>query len=121
PDISERKREESVAAAEHEVFEKLTGNAPLPAVLESITRLIESQGVGTMCSVSVLAEDTRGFNYMVAPRLPEPLRSALSGAPIDIRNGSCSAAVYLARQVLVADLAKDPFWEQRRQVALEAG
>ncbi len=42
-DISERKRQESSAAAEHAVFEKLTGNAPLPAVLESITRLIESE------------------------------------------------------------------------------
>jgi diguanylate cyclase (GGDEF)-like protein/PAS domain S-box-containing protein len=120
-DISERKRQESVAAAEHEVFEKLSGNAPLPAILESIARLIESQGVGTMCSVSVLDEEGRAFSYIVAPRLPEALRDALAGAPIDIRNGSCSAAVYLARHVLVADVAKDPFWEQRRQVALDAG
>jgi diguanylate cyclase (GGDEF)-like protein/PAS domain S-box-containing protein len=120
-DISERKRHESVAAAEHAVFEKLTGNAPLPAVLESITRLIESERAGTMCSVSVLTDDGRSFDYMVAPRLPEPLRSALARAPVDIRNGSCSAAVYLGRQVLVPDIAKDPFWEQRRQVALDAG
>jgi diguanylate cyclase (GGDEF)-like protein/PAS domain S-box-containing protein len=120
-DISERKRQESVAAAEHEVFEKLSGNAPLPAVLESITRLIESECVGTMCSVSVLSEDGRAFSYMVAPRLPDALRTALTSAPVDIRNGSCSAAVYLARHVLVPDIAKDPFWEQRRQVALDSG
>ena len=120
-DISERKRHESVAAAEHAVFEKLTGNAPLPAVLESITRLIESEGVGSMCSVSVLAGDGLAFSYMVAPRLPEALRSALARCTVDIRNGSCAAAVYLGRQVLVNDIAKDPFWEQRRQAALDAG
>jgi diguanylate cyclase (GGDEF)-like protein/PAS domain S-box-containing protein len=119
-DISERKRQEGSASAEHAVFEKLSGNAPLPAVLESITRLIESEGIGTMCSVSVLAPEGVAFQYAVAPRLPDALRSALSTAVVDIRNGSCTAAVYLGRQVLVHDIAKDPFWEQKRQVALDA-
>ncbi|MEJ0038394.1 MAG: PAS domain S-box protein [Gammaproteobacteria bacterium] len=117
-DISERKRQEISASAEHAVFEKLTGNAPLPEVLESITRLIESECVGTACSVSVLAPESIAFQYTVAPRLPEGLRAALSTAVVDIRNGSCTAAVYLGRQVLVHDIAKDPFWEQKRQVAL---
>jgi diguanylate cyclase (GGDEF)-like protein/PAS domain S-box-containing protein len=119
-DISERKRQETSAAAEHAVFEKLTNNAPLPAVLESITRLIEYGCVGTVCSVSVLAAEGVAFQYTVAPRLPEGLRAALSTAVIDIRNGSCTAAVYLGRQVLVHDIAKDPFWEQKRQVALDS-
>ncbi|MGH8308968.1 MAG: PAS domain-containing protein, partial [Steroidobacteraceae bacterium] len=39
-DITDRKRSERVSAAEREVFEKLTANAPLPVALESITRLI---------------------------------------------------------------------------------
>ncbi len=120
-DISERKRTERVAAAEREVFEQLTGNAPLQEVLASITRLIESVGVGTECSVSLLADDGLSFSYMVAPRLSVKLRSVLERSPIDIRNGSCAAAVYLGRQVLVADVSKDPFWQQRREAALDAG
>lgn len=120
-DISERKRAERVSAAEREIFEKLTANAPLPAVLESITRLIESVGVGTVCSVSVLAADGLGFSYMVAPNFPDRLRAVLERSPINIRNGSCAAAVYLARQVLVADISKDPFWQQRREAALNSG
>jgi diguanylate cyclase (GGDEF)-like protein/PAS domain S-box-containing protein len=119
-DISERKRAERVAAAEREVFEQLTGNAPLPEVLASITRLIESVGVGTVCSVSVLANDGLAFSYMVAPNLPDRLRAVLERSTIDIRNGSCAAAVYLGRQVLVADVVKDPFWQQRREAALQA-
>ena len=47
-DISERKRAESLAAAEREVFAQLTGNAPLSEVLASITRLIEPVGVGVI-------------------------------------------------------------------------
>jgi diguanylate cyclase (GGDEF)-like protein/PAS domain S-box-containing protein len=120
-DISDRKRAERVAAAEREVFRQLTGNASLQEVLTSITRLIESVGVGTVCSVSLLAEDGLSFSSMVAPRLADKLRAQLEHSSIDIRNGSCAAAVYLSRQVLVADIAKDPFWQQRRDVALEAG
>ena len=119
--ISDRKRAERVAEAEREVFEQLTGSAPLQEVLASITRLIESVSAGTICSISLLAADGLAFSYMVAPRLPEPLRVLLERSPIDIRNGSCAAAVYLGRQVLVADLTKDPFWEQRREAALALG
>ncbi len=86
-----------------------------PKYWPPITRFVESAGVGTVCSVSVLTDDGRGFSYMVAPQLPEDLRVALERAGVDIRNGSCAAAVYLGRQVLVADLAKDPFWLERRE------
>src|SRR6185312_8907572 len=120
-DISERKRSERVAAAERQVFAQLSGNASLPEVLASITRLIESVGVGTVCSISVLADHGQAFTYAVAPHLPAGLRSALERSAIDIRNGSCAAAVYLGRQVLVADVEKDPFWEQCREAALAAG
>lgn len=120
-DISDRKRTERVAAAERQVFEQLTSNAPLEEVLASITRLIESVGVGTVCSVSMLADDGLVFSSMVAPRLADKLRAVLERSAIDIRNGSCAAAVYLGRQVLVADVSKDPFWQQRRDAVLEAG
>ncbi|MBV8307404.1 MAG: EAL domain-containing protein, partial [Gammaproteobacteria bacterium] len=42
-------------------------------------------------------------------------------ARVHIRNGSCAAAVYLDRQVLVADIATDPFWSDRSEAALRAG
>jgi len=120
-EVTERHEAERVAAAEHAVFEKLTANAPLATVLESIARLIESGNVRTACSVSVLANDACGFSYIVAPRFSQRLREALERVSIDIRSGSCAAAVYLGRQVLVADLARDPFWQERREIALDAG
>ena len=120
-DISERKRIERTALAERKVFEEITRNAPLPEVLASITHFIESAGVGTASSVSVLADHRQWFAYMVAPQLPEALRAALEQARGHIRTGSCAAAVYLDRQVLVADIATDPFWADRSEVAVRAG
>ena len=120
-DISERKRNERLAASEREVFEQMTRTAPLPHVLGSITRLVESAGVGTLAAVSVLEESGRAFAYMIAPALPAALRTALARASVDIRNGSCAAAVYLGRQVLVADIGADPCWLEPRAAALGAG
>jgi diguanylate cyclase (GGDEF)-like protein/PAS domain S-box-containing protein len=112
---------ERVALAERAVFEQLTGNAPLADVLASITRFIESVGVGTACTIAVLDPESLAFSYVVGSRLPVALRRMLEHCPMDIRNGSCAAAVYLGRQVLVADIAVDPFWEALRATALGAG
>ncbi len=112
---------ERVAQAERAVFEQLTGNVPLAEVLVSVSRFIESVGVGTVCVISVLAEDGRSFAYQVGSKLPAALRTALEHAPVDLRSGSCAAAVYLDRPVLVADIATDPFWERHRELALNAG
>ena len=112
---------ERVAVAARAVLEQLTGTAPLADILGSITRFIESVGAGTVCSIAVLAADGQAFSYLVGPRLPEKLRAALERCAVDIRNGSCAASAYLGRQVLVADIASDPFWEQPRELALQAG
>ena len=120
-EVTERHDAERVAAAERDVFEKLTANAPLPTVLESIARLIESGNIRTACAVSVLADDGSGFSCIVAPRFSQRLRAALDCVRIDTRSGSCSAAVHQGRQVLVADLECDPFWQERRELALDAG
>jgi len=120
-DITERKRAERIAAGERAVFERIAANAPLQAALESIVELVESVCVNQQCVISVLAPDGEAFEYMVAPGLSERMRAVLDGSSIDIRNGSCAAAVYLARQVLVADLANDPFWQSRREAAMDCG
>ena len=112
---------ERVARAEREVFAQLTGNVPLAEALSSVTHFIESVGVGRAGAIAVLSEDGRTFASLVAPKLPAALCAALEHCDIDIRNGSCAAAVSLGRQVLVADVAKDPFWAAHRELVLGAG
>jgi diguanylate cyclase (GGDEF)-like protein/PAS domain S-box-containing protein len=119
--VRESELTERVAVAARAVLEQLTGTAPLAEILASITRFIEGVGAGTVCSISVLAAEGQAFSSLVSPRLPEGLRAALERCAVDIRNGSCAASVYLGRQVLVADIATDPFWEGPREHALAAG
>jgi diguanylate cyclase (GGDEF)-like protein/PAS domain S-box-containing protein len=120
-DISDRKRSERRAAAEREVLDRLTAGAPVPEVLEAVTQLIESVDPGSLCSVSILDEAGTGFESVVAPGVPAPFREVLLGATVGLGHGSCAASVYLSRPVLVADIAKDPYWAQNRAAALKSG
>jgi diguanylate cyclase (GGDEF)-like protein/PAS domain S-box-containing protein len=120
-DISARKRNERMNAAERKVFEEVTRNAPLAEIFASITQFVEAAVRVALAAVSVLDKERWAFAYMVAPQLGEPLRAVLEHASVDIRSGSCAAAVYLDTPVLVADVSRDPFWEEKAAVALDAG
>ncbi|HTV95060.1 MAG TPA: PAS domain S-box protein [Steroidobacteraceae bacterium] len=120
-DITERKRSEAIAAGERRVFEKIAANAPLPAVLEAICEAIERVIAGSSCAISLLDHERQVLSFGVAPSLPREFVAAMDLAPVDIRFGSCAAAVYLSRPVIVADMQSDALWEFRREAAQQAG
>jgi diguanylate cyclase (GGDEF)-like protein/PAS domain S-box-containing protein len=120
-DITERKRGDAIAAGERRVFEKIAANAPLPSVLEAIAEVIERVIDGSYCAINLLDKEGQVVRFGVAPRLPREFVAAMDHAPVGIRFGSCAAAVYLSRQVTVADIETDALWECRREAARHAG
>ncbi len=120
-DITARRRAEKITAGERDVFERIAADAALPAVLESIVELIESINGSFTAAISRLGPEGQGFVEVVGKRLPARWRAVEERMPIDIRNGSSAAAVYLGRQVLAADIERDAFWQRRRELALSAG
>jgi diguanylate cyclase (GGDEF)-like protein/PAS domain S-box-containing protein len=119
-DITERKRSDAIAAGERRVFEKIAANAPLISVLEAISEVIERVMAGS-CAINLFDEDRQVLSFGVAPSLPRAFVVAMDQTPVGIRFGSCSAAVYLSRQVTVANIETDALWEFRRQAAQHAG
>src|SRR5215831_20535764 len=95
--------------------------APLTSVLESVTRLIEANSEGMLCSIFLLDADGQHMHYAAAPNLPEPYRAATDGLRIGSDAGSCGRAAYLGRPVFVADILSDPKWESLRDAAMRAG
>ena len=120
-DITERRRADAIAAGERRVFEKIAANAPLTSTLESICELIEGVMAQTGCAISLLDHERQSLNFGAAPNLPREFVAAMDGTPIGIRYGSCAAAVYLARQITIADIESDALWEFRREAARHAG
>ena len=119
-DIAERKRGEIFAAGERRALERLASNATLESTLEAIADVVEKLHPGDRCAIRLLEADGL-LRHAVATRLPREYCAAMDEVPVGLRFGSCAAAVYLARQVIVADIATDPFWEHRREAALRSG
>ena len=119
-DITERRRAEIIAAGERRVLERLASRAELESALEAIADIIERVHPGTQCGIRLLDPDGM-LRHAAAPRLPRAYCAAMHEVPVEIRYGSCAAAVYLARQVIVADIASDALWEYRREAALKSG
>lgn len=120
-DITERKRIEMLAAGERRVFERLAANVDLQVTLQAITDAVEKAAPGCICAIRLLDEDRRRLRLCAGPNLPADYARAIEGVEIAARNGSCAAAVYLQRQVIVADISRDALWENYRDAAVAAG
>jgi diguanylate cyclase (GGDEF)-like protein/PAS domain S-box-containing protein len=120
-DITERKRTELMTAGERRVFERLAANVDLRITLQAITDVVERVALDSTCAIRMLEEEGKRLTLCAGPRLPPGYAQAMEGVEVAARNGSCAAAVYLQRQVIVADIARDALWENTRGAVLAAG
>jgi len=120
-DITDRKRAQTIMTGERNVFERIAADAPLHEVLEATVSLVESICADFVVSIGRLGSDGRSFVEVIGARLPPQLREADEHTPIDVRNGSSAAAVYLGRAVLVGNVRTDPYWQRRRELAAAVG
>jgi diguanylate cyclase (GGDEF)-like protein/PAS domain S-box-containing protein len=120
-DITERKRSDFLAAGERRVFERIAGNVELPSTLEAIAETAERVTPQSLCTVSLYDPVPNELRCVAGQRLPAPFLEVLRHVEVGPRNGSCAAAVFLQRQVLVADISRDALWEHLRAPALAAG
>ena len=117
-DTSERKRAEQMSAGERRVFERLAANVDLPITLEAITDLVEQVVPECICAIRVLDTEAQHLKHCAGSNLPTAYVAAMERVQINARNGSCAAAVFLQRQVIVTDISRDALWENCREAAL---
>ena len=120
-DVTDRRREETLRAGQHQVLELIATGAPLPAVLDSIVGLVEKEAEGMACTVLLLAEDGATVQHGAAPSMPEGYLQALKGLSIGPKAGSCGTAMHRGEPVIVVDVQTDPLWEDYRDLAARFG
>jgi diguanylate cyclase (GGDEF)-like protein/PAS domain S-box-containing protein len=120
-DITERKRNELLATGDRRVFERVTSHADLTSTLEAITETAEKVTPDAVCTISVYEPEANVLQHVAGMRLPPPYLAAKRRVEIGPRNGSCAAAVFLQRQVVVAEITRDALWEHVRGPAVDAG
>jgi PAS domain S-box-containing protein len=120
-----RREEQNAAAAfdqgQRAVLEHIAAGRALRDVLDEIVLLIERQEGGMMCSILMLDRATGRVRHGAAPHLPQALVSGIDGALIGPHEGSCGAAAYLGRPVIVEDIDSHPNWASYKHLVVPAG
>src|SRR6202171_4493986 len=115
-DIEDRKRAESLIAAEKRILEMVAKGDSLTEILDCLCRLVEEPAKGVLASILLLDGDR--LRHGGAPSLPKAYTDAINGAVIGPSAGSCGTAAYRGEPVIVEDIATDPLWAGYRELAL---
>src|SRR5207253_4150280 len=115
-DIEERKRAESLLAAEKRILEMVAKGDSLTEILDSLCRLVEEPADDALASI--LLVDGDHLRHGGAPSLPKAYTDAINGTVIGPSAGSCGTAAYRGEPVIVEDIATDPLWADYRDLAL---
>src|SRR5713226_6023707 len=119
-DIEERKRAESLLAAEKRTLEMIASGALLADILENLCDTIDAQVPNLISTVMLMDSDGERL-WPVAGRAPKGWLEAISPLPIGPCIGSCGTSASLKQRVIVSDIATDPLWVDYRDVALSYG
>jgi diguanylate cyclase (GGDEF)-like protein/PAS domain S-box-containing protein len=120
-DVTDRKRARALAAGQAELLEFVAGGAPLPRVLDHLTRFVEEHGEDVLASILLLDRDGIHLRHGAAPSLPAFYCEAIDGIAIGPAVGSCGTAAFRRERVCVSDIANDPLWSDFAGLALSAG
>jgi PAS domain S-box-containing protein len=120
-DLTLRRRTQSLLAGQKRVLEMIAMGAPLPNVLEALTRTIEQQSPELFCSILLLDEEGKHLRVMAAPNLPEEFNTAIDGIAIDSGINGFNITIHRKGLVIVSDIRTDPLWIDFRDLALRYG
>jgi PAS domain S-box-containing protein len=122
-DMTQRKRAESLLAAEKRLLEMIATGVALKEILNALCLAIEEYQVGTLASVLLLDLDGIHLKSVAGPNLPKSWTQQMERLPIGPCAGSCGTAAYRKSPVVVSDIATDPLWDvpEHRASALNHG
>lgn len=119
--IRNRRWAEDLQNSRNVVLEQLATGMPLKQVLSTLVASIERLKPDTMCSVHLLDDSGQHLREAAAPSLPEFYRAAIDGEMIGPGVGSCGAAAYSGKLVIVEDLLTHENWAPYRELTQRAG
>src|SRR5580658_3392183 len=102
------------------ILELILAGSELSEVLTTIASLVESQGNGTLCTIWLPDADGKQLYCAAAPSLagfPENVGRMCIGP----KGASCGTAVYRRAPVYVADILREPIWDDYRDLVLPYG
>ncbi|VVE60891.1 diguanylate cyclase [Pandoraea captiosa] len=116
-DITQSKIQEVL---QHKALAAMVRDAPLVEVLTLVCRELEQIAPEVMASV--VRVDAEGkLRPQAGPSLPAEYHQSVDGVAIGPSVGTCGTAAFLARPVIVTDMANDSRWADFRDMAAKFG
>jgi PAS domain S-box-containing protein len=103
------------------ILERIATNAPLQGTLDALVAHVEAQIPGAIGSLHLLDPDGRHLRCASAHGLPLAFRIASDRVAIGPCEGSCGTAAHRREPVFATDIAADPLWRGRRELAASQG
>jgi PAS domain S-box-containing protein len=120
-DVTDRRRIELQQASELSALEALAREQPLAALLSEFASGYEAMFPGAIASVLLVDPERRQLRHAAASRLADAYVAAIDGIEIGPLAGSFGAAASSGTTVIVEDIATDPRWQDRRDLAAAHG
>ncbi|RKZ89049.1 MAG: hypothetical protein DRQ39_01370 [Gammaproteobacteria bacterium] len=119
-DITVRKQIELRDSSRIYVLDQLARAIPLPDILDTIVRIVESEIEGSLCSVLLIDDEGKHLLMGAAPNLPDFYNQAVDGLKVGDGIGSCGTAAFTQERIIVEDIQTHPFWVDFKELAAKA-
>ncbi len=110
-DITERKRNETLAYAQNKILEMVAASTSIDRTLRAICRFVERVSGGFRAAVMQLDSSSNRLNVAEAPGLPDTLKLKLDLIDVDEDGLTCASAVAKGQDRIVSDIAQESSWE----------
>jgi formate hydrogenlyase transcriptional activator len=120
-DIENRKRAESLLAAETRTLQMIADGAPLADILNALCDTIDAQSPGMISTAMLMHADGKHLWPIAGHRVPKDWIASITPIAIGPCVGSCPTAAYRKERVISSDIALDPLWIDYRELALANG
>src|SRR5260370_19611330 len=120
-DIEDRKRAESLLAAEKRSLEMIAGGSALTDILQNLCDTIDAQSSTIISTAMLMDQDGKRLWPMAGRRVPKGWIEAITPVLIGPRVGSCGTAAFRRERVITSDIAADPLWIDFRDIAIAHG
>jgi PAS domain S-box-containing protein len=107
-DIDDRKRAESLLAAEKRTLEMMANGASLSEVLNDLCAAIDAHAPPVHSMVCLM--DGEWLSPCAGPHVPATFKAAITPWRIGPDRASCGAAAFTKQRVIVPNISKDPRW-----------
>jgi len=121
-DIEDRKRIESLRAAEKRTLEMIADGASLRDILNELCCSIDVEASPVISTVLLMDPDGERLWHTAGPLVPRDWLPAISPVLVSPHSACCGAAAFLKKRVIVADVATHINWPDKfKDLAIKNG